>query len=196
MARISRLYDNATEAYEAAQALKEANVPERDISLLSANGVDGETSNPAVTGAEAGAAIGGGAGLLAGLGAIAIPGLGPFVAAGWLTATLAGAVAGGVTGAAAGSLLDTLIDEADIEENEAHVYAETLQRGGAMLVARCEDHRAAEIEAVLDRRRSVHPPARAEAYESEGWRGYDDSRAYSPEAMRDRLLAKDPIPRV
>ena len=77
---------------------------------------------------------------------MAIPGVGPVVAAGWLASTLAGAAAGAATGGALGALT-----QAGISDDDAHVYAEGLRRGGAVVSARVADQDAARLQAVMDR---------------------------------------------
>ena len=63
-------------------------------------------------------------------------GLGPIVAAGWLVAALTGA---GV-GAAAGGLLGALTGSG-LSEEESHVYAEGVRRGGNLVTVRTDDSR-------------------------------------------------------
>jgi hypothetical protein len=75
---------------------------------------------------------------LTGLGIMAIPGVGPVVAAGWLAATAA-------VGGAAGGLIGALTDSA-VPEEDAHVYAEGVRRGGALVTAKVDDARAAQAE--------------------------------------------------
>jgi|SoiMethySBSTD1v2_1073268.scaffolds.fasta_scaffold4143050_2 heat induced stress protein YflT len=95
---ITALFDEYGDAAKAVSQLKEAGIPEADISLLGGDKQARASSlvnnkdddNDAGKGAAIGGAIGGGAGLLAGLGMLAIPGLGPVVAAGWLASTLVG----------------------------------------------------------------------------------------------------------
>ncbi len=180
---ITRLYDAHDEATRAVQALEAAGAPHSDISLVgsahdrAAEGA-GETATTdtdsgaatgAGTGATLGTLVGGGAGLLAGIGALAIPGLGPIVAAGWLVAALTGA---GV-GAAAGGLLGSLTG-AGVSEEDAHVYAEGVRRGGTMLTARVEESQAARVEAVLASSGGhVDVAARRSEYQSEGWSRFD-----------------------
>ena len=105
---------------------------------------DSNAGAGAKRGAVAGTAVGGGLGLLAGIGALAIPGVGPVVAAGWLVATLAGA---GV-GAGAGGLLGALTG-AGVGEEESHVYAEGVRRGGSLVSVRVPDGREAEVAALM-----------------------------------------------
>ena len=149
--------------------LEAAGVPSSDISIVSNNsdnwfskngspkrvdrdgdGVD-DRAEGAGEGAGIGAAVGGAAGLLAGLGLLAIPGVGPVVAAGWLVATAAGAAAGGLTGGIIGALT-----QAGVSEEDAHVYAEGVRRGGTLVTARVDDRNAAQLEATLERFGAAH----------------------------------------
>ena len=91
---------------------------------LEANGDNTGTA----TGASLGTVLGGGAGLLAGLGMLAIPGLGPVVAAGWLASTLVGAGVGAAAGGVVGALTD-----AGVSHEDAHAYAEGINRGGTLV---------------------------------------------------------------
>jgi hypothetical protein len=175
---ITRLYDSYDEATRAVQALEAAGVPHADISLVgsahdrASEGTDETTTaaeSGAGTGATLGTLVGGGAGLLAGIGALAIPGVGPIVAAGWLVAALTGA---GV-GAAAGGLLGSLTG-AGVSEEDAHVYAEGVRRGGTMLTARVDESQAARLEAALATSGGhVDVAARRSEYQSEGWSRFD-----------------------
>lgn len=122
------------------------------------------------TGASLGTILGGGAGLLAGIGALAIPGVGPVVAAGWLIATLTGAGVGAAAGGVVGSLT-----HAGVEENDAHVYAEGVRRGGTMVTVRADEARAEEVRTIMMRNGHVDVAARGEEYRSAGWDRFDDS---------------------
>jgi hypothetical protein len=183
---LSRLYDTNAEAQRVVEDLKNAGIPGDDISLIANGDEDSQTSSDAAEGASAGAglgaAVGGGAGLLAGLGVMAIPGVGPIVAAGWMAATLTGVVAGAVTGAAAGGIVGALTDSG-VDERDAHVYAESIRRGGSMVVVRTGEMSRGVAEAVLDRHTSVPVADRRSAYEDEGWDGFDEKRGpYNPPA--------------
>jgi hypothetical protein len=76
--------------------------------------------------------------LLAGLGLLAIPGLGPVVAAGWLASTALGAVAGGAAGGLIGALT-----AAGVSQEDAHVSAEGIRRGGTLVTASCTQNNSA-----------------------------------------------------
>ena len=143
-----------------------------------ADGVD-DRAEAAGAGAGVGAAIGGTAGLLAGLGLVAIPGVGPVVAAGWLVATAAGAL----TGAAGGGLIGALT-QAGVSEEDAHVYAEGVRRGGTLVTARVPDNDRARLQAILDRS-GVDIARRREAYRENGWDRFDEkSQPYTADQVR------------
>lgn len=132
-------------------------------------------STGAGTGATIGTILGGGAGLLAGLGLLAIPGVGPIVAAGWLIATLTGA---GI-GAAGGGILGGLVG-AGVPEEEAHVYAEGVRRGGTLITVRADDSQRGMVEQILDRYSPVDVNTRAAEYRAGGWSRFDENApAYS-----------------
>lgn len=186
---ITRLFDSYDDATQVVQALETAGVPHSDISLVSndaegryasASSTDGSAtgitsgdpeqgaSTGAGTGATLGTVLGGGAGLLAGLGMLAIPGIGPLVAAGWLVATLTGAGVGAAAGGLVGSLTGAGVSEAD-----AHVHAEGIRRGGAVVTVRADETMAGTVESVLDGRKPVDLATRRAEYEGEGWKGFD-----------------------
>lgn len=196
MRTVTALFDTYDHAASAVRALKDAGSSSADISLI-ANNVSGDvvTSNDmdagegAAAGAGVGAVAGGGAGLLAGLGTIAIPGIGPVLAGGWLLATAVGALAGAAIGGATGGLLGALAN-AGVPEEEAHVYAEGVRRGGTLVSVRAEDSRADIIAAILHNSAGVDLDRRRSDYIAEGWGGFDeDAPAYSEEQIRDYRTA-------
>ena len=147
------------------QDLEAKGFTSEDVTLLSNQD---EASNAQI-GATTGAALGSGAGLLAGLGLLAVPGLGPLVAAGWLVPVLAAGVAGAMTGGILGALTD-----AGVEEPDAHVYAETLRRGGALVIVRTSDDRAAAVHQIFAQTQALDAAARRRAYQDEGWKRFED----------------------
>jgi uncharacterized membrane protein len=172
---ITRLFDTYEQAQQAVAELETSGIPHNDISLV-ANNSDGQYDLPEEAGSGAGAGatigtvLGGGAGLLAGLGMLAIPGVGPVVAAGWLVATAVGA---GV-GAGAGGLLGSLVG-AGVSENEAHVYAEGVRRGGALITVRADESERVMIERVMSRFHGVDAATRGEEYRAAGWERFDET---------------------
>ena len=175
---ITRMYDDYAVAEQVVRDLEAAGIPHDDISLVARDrrGAEDDTAathrtdtadSNAGSGAGIGAVVGGGAGLLAGLGILAIPGVGPLVAAGWLATTLAGAVVGAGAGGIVGALTNAGVDERD-----AHVYAEGLRRGGALVTVRSDEANLSRAEDAMRAHRHVDPVARRAEYESVGWTGY------------------------
>ncbi|MBB4153990.1 hypothetical protein GGQ80_001896 [Sphingomonas jinjuensis] len=194
---ITRLFDDYNDAATAVRDLEQLGIARDDLSIVASNaegrhadGVagdhDGVNDHGDVSrGVSTGAMLGGAGGLLAGLGLLAIPGLGPIVAAGWLAATAAGAGIGAAGGAATGGIVGALKD-AGHDENDAHVYAEGVRRGGSLVSAKVPDHQVTEAEAVLDRHRSVSAATRGASYRDSGWTSFDpDAEVYSPDQARD-----------
>jgi hypothetical protein len=192
MRTITALFDTYDHAASAVRSLRDAGIDSADISLV-ANNVAGDIQSNddmdaeegAAAGAGVGAVAGGGAGLLAGLGAIAIPGIGPVIAGGWLVATAVGALAGAAVGGAAGGLLGALAN-AGVPEEEAHIYAEGIRRGGTLVSVRAEDSRADSVGAILRNAAGVDLDQRRADYLAEGWTGFDEEApAYSEEQIRN-----------
>jgi hypothetical protein len=180
---VTRLFDNYDDAQSAVLELQRMGIPDDDVSLIASNehGAhshrirDGkpdtageEAAEDAGKGAGLGALVGGAGGVLAGLGMLAIPGLGPVVAAGWLASAAVGALGGAAIGGAAGGLVGALT-HSGIREEDAHVYAEGVRRGGTLVSARVPDEQAASVEASLDRLNGVRAGVRGRQYREEGW---------------------------
>ena len=189
MRTVTGLFDDYTDASSAVSALEAAGVPSDDISIVSNNANDRHSVNQsgAATGAESGAGVGavvgGAGGLLTGLGIMAIPGVGPVVAAGWLAATAVGAVAGAVAGGATGGLIGALTDSG-VNENDAHVYAEGVRRGGTLVTARVPDDQASSARSILQQTKSVDLNTRGAAYRQSGWSSFDpDAPAYTADQV-------------
>ena len=205
MITISRLYDNYSDASRAVAELERAGIPHSDISIIASNaegwygrdhasgrvdrdhdGVD-DRAEGAAAGAGIGATAAGVAGLLAGLGLLAIPGLGPVVAAGWLASTALGIAVGGTVGGVIGALT-----QSGVSEEDAHVYAEGVRRGGTLVTTRVPDADQARYEAILDRA-AVNIRDRAQMYEEGGWSRFDPNAPpyTADEVRRERELYRD-----
>jgi len=168
MKTISGLFDNYDEARLAVYGLEDAGIPTDDISMILLNKNRSEEEDDSSTNAASvGAAVGGVGGLLAGLAAFAIPGLGQVLGAGWLATAFVGAAAGGVAGGLIGSLVDGGIDESD-----AHVFAEGVKRGGALVTARVEESEFGRANAILKGLHPVDVATRRREYEQSGWAGF------------------------
>lgn len=188
MKTVTGLFDDYSDATNAVSALEAAGVKSSDISIVSNNAdnklTDGNNAaEGAGAGAGIGAVVGGAGGLLTGLGIMAIPGVGPVVAAGWLAATAAGAVAGAVAGGATGGIIGALTSNG-VSEEDAHVYAEGIRRGGTLVTAKVEDYLAADAEDILKRSHWVNPAERRAAYNAQGWKRFDDTLdPYAPDQI-------------
>ncbi|WP_396595415.1 hypothetical protein [Brevundimonas sp. R86498] len=209
MATVTRLYDTHTEALNAISDLEAAGIRADDISIVSNNtdnwhaghrhpddthargdrNGDGENdvADGAGKGATTGGVLGAGAGLLAGLGMLAIPGVGPVVAAGWLASTAIGAAAGAAAGGATGGILGAL-KEAGHSDEDAHVYAEGIRRGGTLVSVKTSGDDENRIEQILDGHRGFDAATRGEAYRSSGWSAFDPGAGVysSDEISRER----------
>lgn len=193
MRTVTGLFDDYNAARNAVSDLEAAGVPSDDISLVANNAGDrySADSSGAAEGAGAGAGLGaaggGVVGLLTGLGLMAIPGVGPVVAAGWLASTAAGAAAGAVAGGAAGGIIGALTDSG-VKEDDAHVYAEGVRRGGTLVTARVDDSLALKAEAILQQRDRVDLSARRRIYAQEGWSQFDENAdPYTPDQVKREL---------
>ncbi len=63
---------------------------------------------------------------------------------------------------------------AGVTEEDAHVYAEGVRRGGTMLTARVDESQAARVESVLASSGGhVDVAARRSEYQAEGWNRFD-----------------------
>ena len=162
---VSRFFVTYPDAAQAVADLTAAGIPAADISLIQSEedarlppdvALDAAQA-PAVTGATLGAGIGGGIGVLFGVGAIAIPVFDPVVQFGWLAPTLIGAL----LGAGAGALFG-IATRLGVTNQQAHAFAEGLQRGEYLVMVRADESRAGSIQQVMARtqaRRAAEAPA-------------------------------------
>lgn len=198
MKTMTALFDDYAEAAEAVRQLEAAGIEADDISLVVATldaevgetHLDASAAGGAGTGAGIGAMLGGAGGLLAGLGALAIPGIGPVVAAGWLVSTAIGAAAGAALGGAAGGLIGTLTSSG-IHEQDAHVFAEGVRRGGTVVSVRLAEGQAGKVEAIFERTNQVDIGERRTLYEQEGWQSFDPN---GPSYDRNHPRGLDNLP--
>jgi hypothetical protein len=128
-----------------------------------------DTGKGAAAGAATGGVLGGAAGLAVALMGLTIPGIGPLVAAGPLAAALAGAGIGAVAGGLLGGLTSV-----GVPEHEAHVYAESVRRGGALVLVRADDDAdALRAAALLREHGAVDIDNRAEQWRAQGWERHE-----------------------
>lgn len=194
-------FDSFEEAHQVLRELQQNGFANDDISIIANNatgkyGPEGQlprdapatlsdTGAGAATGAAAGGVLGGAAGLVVGLMGLAIPGVGPIVAAGPLAAALAGAGVGAVAGGLIGGLTG-----AGVPEDDAHVYAEAVRRGGALVTVRADEGQADEAAAIMRRFGAVDIERRAEMWREQGWERHDlAAEPYSIDQLeRERAL--------
>ncbi|HEY1013256.1 MAG TPA: general stress protein [Herpetosiphonaceae bacterium] len=139
----------------------------------------GDAGNVTATGESAGAgaltgtAVGGLLGLLVGLGTITVPGIGAVATAGTLATTLGSTALGAGIGAAAGGLIGALVGMG-IPEDDAHVYAEGLKRGGVLVSVTTRDEQQADAAVqTLRQFNAVDIDKRRDEYRTSGWKGYE-----------------------
>lgn len=115
-----------------------------------------------------GAAVGALSGLVVGLATafapFVIPAIGPVVAAGPLVAGLTGGTVGAAGGALTGGLVAALVDMG-IAEDDAETYAETLEKGGALLAVEVTEDDVDETEEIMNR----HDPTAVNEAEDIEW---------------------------
>jgi hypothetical protein len=83
-----------------------------------------------------------------------------------------GAAGGALVGGAGGGLIGAMIGNG-VSGEDAHVYAESVRRGGCLVTARLPDRKVATAEAILAKHRAVDPALRGRAYREAGWLGFD-----------------------
>ena len=175
MKTVVGLFDDFTQARNAALELERSGVAHNDISVLANNESGAHGANDTVTehggmghavtkDAGVGAEIGGVLGLLAGLSLFAIPGLGFLAGAGWLAGMFTGAGIGAVVGGLVGVLVSVGVPDTD-----AAYYNEGVRRGGTLLAVRADDANANSVANLLNNQGAVNIEQRAAQYRSEGF---------------------------
>ena len=183
------LFDNARDARDTLQELRDAGFSGDDISMVGNNargdygevdatGRDGtasEAEEGAGIGAAGGAVLGGLGGLLIGLGALVIPGIGPVIAAGTLATALGSTALGAGIGAAAGGLTGALVG-AGIPEDDANMYAEGVRRGDTLITVRADsDAEAQRAVDIMNDNNVIDIDARGNEFRSTGWSRFDET---------------------
>ncbi|MBE7011031.1 MAG: hypothetical protein E7418_06045 [Ruminococcaceae bacterium] len=123
--RVTALFAHIHEAEQAMHSLEGMGVEKEEISILTAQNVNWETTTEnAHEGMISGGVIGATTGLIMGLGAFAVPGLGLLAAAGPVASLLTGAAAGGILG----SLADMGVSDAITQS-----YMREIKKGNILL---------------------------------------------------------------
>ena len=197
-ATVVGLFNTAQEAESAIRDLQTAGVSREDISLVSrsksgaySGKEDADTGDTGVHDKSSvgqhvagGAAIGGLGGLLLGLAGLAIPGIGPVVAAGPIAAALTTAGIGAGIGAAGGGIIGA-IRNAGVPEEEAHLYAEGIRRGGTLVTVHTDQANASRVEEILNSHGAVDVDERGREFRQSGWNRFDETaEPYAAEERR------------
>lgn len=189
---IVAVFNNFDHAQRAVRDLVDAGFSRTDISMVASDATgryrgylegkpldeDVSAEEGAVAGAGVGAGIGALTGLLAGLGALAIPGIGPVIAAGPLAAALGGGAIGAAVGAVTGGIAGALVDMG-VDETYAGYYAESIRRGGTMVVVKSSDNMVERATSILRSHHPVDIDRTTQQWRTQGWRGWDpDAEPY------------------
>ncbi|WP_246207564.1 hypothetical protein [Bradyrhizobium rifense] len=153
-----------------------------NVVSLRKQGASSETARDGkFEGATVGAAIGATAATAASLVTmLALTGIGAVVGVGWLAAMLGSMAIGGVTGGLLGALTN-----AGISEEDAHVFAEGVRRGGTLVAARVPPVDVPRIEPIMNRS-AVRLQERCELYRRSGWQAFDPNAVpYTADQVRN-----------
>jgi uncharacterized membrane protein len=185
------LFDDRDDADRAVREIVDIRIPREQISVVTSD-PDGRYQSLAVdekgnmagegaaTGAGTGAVLGGALGLLVGAGMLAFPAAG-LVAAGPIAGLLAGAAGGAVAGGIVGGLVGM-----GIPEEHAHTYAESVRRGGVLVVTTVPDTEAERVADIMDRYNAADVEERAANYRAEGFTSYQtDAEIYGEDRVRE-----------
>ncbi|WP_010246616.1 hypothetical protein [Acetivibrio cellulolyticus] len=154
---VAAIFDNYSNAENAAKQIKDQGLRTDDISIIAKNKDEGYEGNNTTTGFNMGTSpkgvndnisdgvitggiLGGLAGLLIGAGSMVIPGLGIIAAAGPITGLLSGAVTGGVVG----GLVDL-----GIPENKSRQYETDIKAGKILFSMKTDDDKVSQIGTIL-----------------------------------------------
>ena len=185
-------FDSYPTARRVARELMDEGYMSRDIGIMASNasgeyraGTADDKDSHTATCALTGGVVGGAAGLAASLMALTIPGLGAIVAAGPLIAMASGAGAGAVAGGLIGSLT-----EAGVSPEHANYYAETVRRGGAIVMVKVDESRADRAAEIMRANGAIDLDERVSRWREAGWEGCDPSAPpfTAEEAERERRL--------
>jgi hypothetical protein len=80
------------------------------------------------------------------------------------------------------------LTSAGVSETDAHAYAEGVRRGGSLLTVRADEAHADVASRILEEHGAVDLDARAQGWESEGWRS---KTAGEPRSDTSTLIGSD-----
>jgi hypothetical protein len=115
---------------------------------------------------------------------LALPGVGTVVGAGWLATIL-----GNIANDSAGRSLLGLLSRVGAAEQDGHVFAEGVRRGGALVVVRVSPKMRPHIETLMDHW-AVNLRERCDLYRKAGWLSFDpNAEPYTADQVRcERML--------
>jgi uncharacterized membrane protein len=187
MATVVSLFRNYEDANRAVKALEEAGFKRDSFSVLARNSIvdESDTGGDAKevagsvgVGALGGGVVGGLLGLLAGVGAIAIPGIGPAIAVGAFSAVLGTTVGAASVGAAVGGILGAMT-KLSVTEEDAHLYAEGVKRGGVLITVETEGEAAttaaATAQDIMKKAGAVDLGELRTQLQQTGWERFNES---------------------
>src|SRR5258707_13749357 len=197
---ICSLYDSYADANRVVIGLEAAGIAPSETGVISNNSdtwcrpgnacnvvplrKQGASRDTATSGKFESAAVGGAIGATAATAAslgpmLALPGVGAVVGAGWLAALLGSMAIGGATGGLLGALTN-----ADISEEDAHVFVEGVRRGGTLVPARVLPTDVPRVEAMMNQS-GVKLGERCDLYRKSGWQAFDPSAVpYTADQVR------------
>lgn len=186
---IVAVYDTHQQARDAAEALRNQGFSHDEVSFVAGDPqreyISDEQATAETTGERAGTwAITGGlwggvAGLVAGIVGMAIPGIGPVVTAGPLGMMLGGLVTGALVGGILGGLTGI-----GIPEDEAHLYAESVRRGGTLVSVTISEDGVDRATEIMERFDPVDIDERSAIWREQGWSRFDETaEPYTPSAQ-------------
>lgn len=180
---IIAVYNSLSNARQAVQNLIDNGYDREDISLVNYDesghyarlieGGDFTREGTDEVDAAEGAAFGALAGIAVGLGALLIPGIGPVIAAGPIAAALTGGTVGALAGAATGGIIGALVDMG-VPEDDAQMYAESVRRGGAMVIAKVPDDMVEPAGTMMSSCGPIDVNRSAENWRQQGWQRFDE----------------------
>jgi len=104
-------------------------------------------------------------------------------------AATSGTASSGITGAASGGIMGRL-RRAGVPDDEAHMYAEGVRRGGSLVIARLADDNVDRGLEIMSNYRPVDIDERGSLWRSEGWTRYDESAGpYTGSGLTDAATA-------
>ena len=86
-----------------------------------------------------------------------------------------------------------MLTSAGVPEPDAHVYAEGLRRGGALVTARVADDEAEAVLDVLRKASGINIEDLRRVYEQEGWSGFDENPPAPAEDEMEEDRDRNPL---